>query len=231
MNCCGMSGTYGIDCNHIDPFNTGRRCVPFRAEKRLFRCTRAHALRWQVTPRWGYRIRYCGGFLSITVVARDGQFTSPPTGVYTLRGQITPRWGCRNRCCGNPLNHINRFTTGRPYVAFRAEKRLLDCTRAHALRWQITPRGGYRNRCCGNSLNHINRFTTGGRFVAFRAGPCLLGCTRVYTLSWQVTPHSACRNRCCGNSLDHISRFTTRRRCVPLQDRSMPARLYQGLHP
>jgi len=29
--CCGNA------LNHIDPFKTGRRCVPFRAEKRLFR--------------------------------------------------------------------------------------------------------------------------------------------------------------------------------------------------
>jgi len=64
MNCCGMSGTCGIDRNHIDPFNTGRRCVPFRAEKRLPRCTRAHALRWQITPCWGCRIRNCGGCVS-----------------------------------------------------------------------------------------------------------------------------------------------------------------------
>jgi len=51
MNCCGM------DRIHIDPFNTGRRCDPFRAEQRLRSCTRAHALRWQITPRWGCRIR------------------------------------------------------------------------------------------------------------------------------------------------------------------------------
>jgi len=51
MNCCGM------DRIHIDPFNTGRRCVPFRAEKRMPPCTRAHALRWQITPRWGCRTR------------------------------------------------------------------------------------------------------------------------------------------------------------------------------
>jgi len=60
-NCCVMSGMYGIDRIHIDPFNTSRRCVPFRAEKRLPGCTRAHALRWQITPRWGCRIRNCGG--------------------------------------------------------------------------------------------------------------------------------------------------------------------------
>jgi len=54
MNCCGM------DRIHIDPFNTGRRCVPFRAEKRMPRPTGAHALRWHITPRWGCRIRNCG---------------------------------------------------------------------------------------------------------------------------------------------------------------------------
>jgi len=64
MNCCGMSGMYGTDRIHIEPFSIGRRYVPFRAEKRLLRCTRAHALRWQITPRWGCRIRNCGGFLS-----------------------------------------------------------------------------------------------------------------------------------------------------------------------
>ena len=41
----------------------GRRCVPFRAEKRLPR--QHQGLRpWQITPRWGCRIRNCGGFLS-----------------------------------------------------------------------------------------------------------------------------------------------------------------------
>ena len=63
-NCCVMSGMYGIDRIHIDPFNTSRRCVPFRAEKRLPGCTRAHALRWQITPRWGCRIRNCGRCLN-----------------------------------------------------------------------------------------------------------------------------------------------------------------------
>ena len=57
-NCCGMSGMYGTDRIHIDPFNTGRRCVPFSAEKRLPGCTRAHALRWQITPRWGWMQRH-----------------------------------------------------------------------------------------------------------------------------------------------------------------------------
>ena len=64
MNCCGMSGMCGIDCNHIDPFSIGRRCVPFRAEQWLRRRTRAHALRWQITPRWGCRIRNCGRCLN-----------------------------------------------------------------------------------------------------------------------------------------------------------------------
>ena len=54
MNCCGMSGMYGTDRIHIEPFSIGRRYVPFRAEKRLLRCTRAHALRWQITPLWGW---------------------------------------------------------------------------------------------------------------------------------------------------------------------------------
>jgi len=64
MNCCGMSGMYGTDRIHIEPFSIGRRYVPFRAEKRLLRCTRAHALRWQITPRWGCRILNCGRCLS-----------------------------------------------------------------------------------------------------------------------------------------------------------------------
>ena len=31
-----------------------RRCVPFRAEKRVVPYTRAHALRWLITPLWGW---------------------------------------------------------------------------------------------------------------------------------------------------------------------------------
>jgi len=60
VNSCVMSGMYGTDRIHVDPFKTGRRCVPFRVEKRMPPCTRAHALRWQITPRWGCRIRNCG---------------------------------------------------------------------------------------------------------------------------------------------------------------------------
>jgi len=48
---------YGTDRIHIDPFSIGRRYVPFRAGQFSFRTTRAHALRWQITPRWGCRIR------------------------------------------------------------------------------------------------------------------------------------------------------------------------------
>ena len=58
MNRCGITVKCGIDPIHIDPLNAGRRFVPFRAEKRLFRCTRAHALRWQITPRWGWMAAY-----------------------------------------------------------------------------------------------------------------------------------------------------------------------------
>ena len=57
VNSCVMSGMYGTDRIHVDPFKTGRRCVPFRVEKRMPPCTRAHALRWQITPRWGCRTR------------------------------------------------------------------------------------------------------------------------------------------------------------------------------
>jgi len=114
MNCCGMSGTCGIDRNHIDPFNTGRRCVPFRAEKRLFRCTRAHALRWQITPRWGYRNRCCGNALNHIDPFKTGRRCVPfrakkrlprCTRAHALRWQITPRWGCRIRNFRGPPTH------------------------------------------------------------------------------------------------------------------------------
>jgi hypothetical protein len=71
-NCCGMSGMYGTDRIHIDPFSIGRRYVPFRAGQFSFRTTRAHALRWQITPRWGCRIR---------------NFRGPPTHQLPCRGR------------------------------------------------------------------------------------------------------------------------------------------------
>ena len=51
-------------------------------------CTRAHALRWQITPRWGCRDRCCGDFHygidpfsigSRCVPFRAGQFSLRPT--------------------------------------------------------------------------------------------------------------------------------------------------------
>jgi len=50
-------GAVGFGIVEVASAPLGRRCVPFRAEKRLRRCTRAHALRWQITPRWGCRTR------------------------------------------------------------------------------------------------------------------------------------------------------------------------------
>jgi len=57
MNCCGIKVRCGIDPNHIDPFDIGRRFVPFRAGEWRLPFTRVYTLRYQITPRWGCRNR------------------------------------------------------------------------------------------------------------------------------------------------------------------------------
>ena len=81
---------------------------------------------------------------------------------------------------------------GRRCDPFRAEKRLLGCTRAHALRWQITPRWGCRDRCCGDLHYVIDPFSIGSRCVPFRAEQGLLRCTRAHAFRWQIRPRWGC---------------------------------------
>ena len=106
---------------------------------------------------------------------------------------------------------------GRRCDPFRAEKRLLGCTRAHALRWQITPRWGCRDRCCGDLHYVIDPFSIGSRCVPFRAEQWLLRCTRAHALRWQITPRWGCRGRCCGDFHYVIDPFSIGRRCVPFR--------------
>jgi hypothetical protein len=53
-------GAVGFGIVDVASAPLGHRWVPFRAEIRLPPCTRAHALRWQITPGWGCRGRCCG---------------------------------------------------------------------------------------------------------------------------------------------------------------------------
>ena len=53
-------GAVGFGIVDVASAPLGHRWVPFRAEIRLPPCTRAHALRWQITPCWGCRGRCCG---------------------------------------------------------------------------------------------------------------------------------------------------------------------------
>ena len=144
-------GAVGFGIVDVASAHPERRWVLFRAKQWLLGCTRAHALRWQITPRWGCRDRCCGDLHYVidpfSIGSRCVPFRAEKrllgcTRAHALRWQITPRWGCRDRCCGDLHYVIDPFSIGSRCVPFRAEQWLLRCTRAHAFRWQIRPRWG-----------------------------------------------------------------------------------------
>jgi len=142
------------------------------------RCTRAHALRWQITPRWGWmqlhlyqgltpfagRLRPVGAGCNCTC-----------TRVYTLRWWMTPLWGWMQLHLYQglrpsladvaplgldataPVPGFTPFADGLRPVGAGCR---CTCTRVYTLRWQMTHLG---------------------------AG-CNCTCTRVYALRWQITP-------------------------------------------